>query len=190
MKTFPASILLIFAFSTFAAKADRSPNLILEENSHLFSFHIPPKWFYSEKLTKKAGVPLLVVPSLETANPYRANIYVNVACSKKCGVPGDHAIGAMLDKSKRRHSKLKTNPLPSVTTESGLSAQVWLLSDLSYADISQEAIAFIDTNHAVVLAVLSVRSTSTWEADYNSFIKFVSGFKLLDCNSEDSVETC
>jgi hypothetical protein len=167
--------------------------LVMEPNKYSYTFGVPKGWEYDFDEQQEYGIRLTLFPKGESFQQSASIIYVtevNAVCKTSCAGMGSKAIAKTIQEAKDGSPTLQVAIEQPITIKEGGAAQVRLLTGARDPRQAKEALAFIEHNETIVLAVLTTRDTKTWDQDYRVFQEVVSGHKFFTCSSPNLATPC
>jgi hypothetical protein len=172
---------LACALSWGTGLAQKAPPLVLEPNKYSYTFAMPAGWDFSFEDARPFMVRMVVFPKGGSFRDSKTVGYVNELCQQPCKI--DSAVERVVSNARRRNPDIRVESPRALKTKSGAAVPVRVMTGFRDPLQAKEAVAFIETPAAVVLAVLTTRDAAGWEKDYAALAAMIAGFEYYDCKS-------
>jgi hypothetical protein len=175
-----------------------APPLIVGPNKYSYTFGVPKGWEFSFEEARQRGAALAFFPVGGNFGSSSSVIYVNELadpCSADCLSPLSQSIAKTIREVRADSPSVEVTNAEPVKTKDGVQAAVRILKGSRDPRSPQpardtEALAFIGHDETIILVILTVRDTRTWEQDYGAFQEVVAGHRYFTCNSPDLAVPC
>jgi hypothetical protein len=176
---------------------ESAPPLIVEPDKYSYTFGVPTDWEFSFEQAHKRGAALAFFPKDGSFNDSSSVIYVNEiddGCIRCLNALSDRIANIMQSVKDDSPTVQIATEVPVKTKDGGV-AQIRLLKGAPdprdrKARKDNEALGFIGHDETIILIVLTVRDTRTWDRDYSAFQQVIAGHKFFNCKSPDLRVPC
>jgi hypothetical protein len=178
---------------TRPASKEKAPPLILEPNKYSYTFGLPVDWDYSFKQAQEIGVRLVLFPKGGSFDKSTSVIYVtevNSLCGACCTGTVSLAIAKTIREARDDSPTLQVAATSPIKIKEGGEASVRILTGARDPRQAKEALAFIEHDEAIILAVLTTKDAKTWDEDYRVFQEVISGHRFFNCNTPGLATPC
>ncbi len=177
---------------------DAAPPLIVEPDKYSYTFGVPAGWEFSFEQAHQRGASLAFFPKGGSFKSSSSVIYVNeidASCAPNCMKFVSKEIAKTIREVTSENPTAKVTASAPVTTKDGGTALVQILKgtidprDPKTGTVS-EAVAFIGHDETIILVILTVRDTKTWDQNYRAFEQIITDHRFFNCNSPELRVPC